>query len=290
MSKRLQPTILLFVLVLLVSSYSSCDLINPEEQIPSFLRIDSITLSTTISTEGHPVQQFTDAWVYNDEKLVGVYELPAIVPILKEGDSNIRIRGGIKLNGQVGSRIPNLYTKDFEAVIELFPDSLLHLNPVLRFNNWVNFTWLEDFDGTGVSLSQTTASEGVIERLSGTEAYDGKSLKLSLNADELFFECRKVGAPIDLPGGGTPVIMEFTYRCNNSFVVGLYSNDQSGTVQTSIIVLNPSEDWNHIYVNLTDAVSGNPNYTGHLPFFGFIKDEDITGESFVYLDNIRLLH
>jgi len=290
MSKHLRPTIFLFVLVLLASSYTSCELINPEEQIPSFLRIDSFSLSTTVLTEGHPVHQFTDAWVYDNERLLGIYELPAIVPILRSGDANIRIRGGIKLNGQVGSRIPNLFTKDFQATLELFSDSQLHVNPVLPFKTDVSFKWLEDFDGSGISLSQTSASEGVLERKSGTEAFDGQSLKLSINAGELLFECKKVGDPIVLPGGGTPVMIEFTYRCNNEFVFGLFSNIPGGTIQKSIIVLKPSADWNHIYVNLTDVVSSNPNFTGHLPFFGFIKDEDIAGESFVYLDNIRLLH
>ncbi|MBP9150854.1 MAG: hypothetical protein KBF73_01085 [Flavobacteriales bacterium] len=290
MSKRIRPTIFLFVLVVLASSYTSCELINPEEQIPSFLRIDSFLLSTNASTEGNPASQFTDAWVYNDEKLVGIYELPAIVPILKAGEANIRIRGGIKLNGQVGSRIPNLFTKDFQATLELFPDSQLHVNPTLQFNSWVNFDWLEDFDDSGVSISQTTTSEGDLDRIGGAEAYDDQSLKLSLSADELLFECKKVGDPIVLPGGGTPVLIEFTYRCNNAFVFGLFSNDLTGTVQNPVIVLNPSEEWNHVYINLTSAASSNPNYTGHLPFFGFIKDEDVAGESFVYLDNIRLLH
>ena len=290
MSKRLQSTIFLFVLVVLASSYTSCELINPEEQIPSFLRIDSFSLSANGTTEGNSASQFSDAWVYNNEKLVGIYELPAIVPILQAGEANIRIRGGIKLNGQVGSRIPNLYTKDYQAVIELFPDSQLHVNPTLKFNNWVHFDWLEDFDSFGISLAKTDASEGDLSRIDGAEANDGESLKLSLNADQLLFECKKVGNPIVLPGGGTPVLIEFTYRCNNAFVFGLFSNDLTGTVQNPIIVLNPSEQWNHVYINLTSAASSNPNYTGHLPFFGFIKDEDVAGESFVYLDNIRLLH
>ncbi len=289
MSKRIRPTIFLFVLVVLASSYTSCELINPEEQIPSFLRIDSFLLSTNASTEGNPASQFTDAWVYNDEKLVGIYELPAIVPILKAGEANIRIRGGIKLNGQVGSRIPNLFTKDYQATLELFPDSQLHVNPTLQFNSWVNFDWLEDFDGSGVSLSQTTISEGDLIRVDGAEAYDGQSLKLSLNADQFLFECKKVGE-IPIPGGGTPVIMEFTYRCNTALYVGLYSRDQTGIKQNRIIILNPTETWNHIYINLTEVVSSDPNFIGHQPYFGFLTNEEISGESFVYLDNIRLLH
>jgi len=291
MEKRLQPTIFLFILVFLTSSYTSCELINPEEQIPAFIRVDSISLSTNASTEGKPVQNFTDAWVYDNEKLVGIYELPAIVPILREGDANIRIRGGIKLNGQVGTRIPYFFSKDFSQTVELFPDSQVHINPTLTFLEGVTFDWLENFDNpTTISLVKTPQSQADVRLITDTESYDGKSLKLALEADQIIFECKLAGAGVDIPGGGTPSILEFTYRCNNSFVVGLFSTDPGGTIQTPIIVLNPTEDWNHIYVNLTDAVSANPNFSAQNPFFGFLRDEGVEGEAFVILDNIRMMY
>ena len=291
MRKRLRPTIFLSVLVLLASSYTSCELINPDEQIPSFIRIDSITLSTNPASEGNPVNNFTDAWVYDNEQLLGIYELPAVVPILRDGDANIRIRAGIKLNGQVGTRIPYLFSSDYLETIELFPDSQLHINPTVTFKSGVNFSWLESFDNSATTtLSKTSQSQAEVERIAGEESYDGSSLKLSLDADQFIFECKMTGNGIDIPGGGSPSILEFTYRCNNSFVVGLFSQDAGGTRQNAVISLKPSEDWNHIYVNLTDVVSANPNYTAQNPFFGFIRDENVEGEAFVIIDNIRMMH
>lgn len=292
MGKRLRPTsILLFVFVLLASSYTSCELINPEEQIPSFIRVDSISLSTNVATEGKPIQNFTDAWVYDNEQLVGIYELPAIVPVLRDGEANIRIRAGIKLNGQVGTRIPYLFSEDYVETIELFPDSQLHINPTVSFSSGVTFDWLENFDNSATTtLSKTSQSQAEVERVTGTESFDGQSLKLALDEDQLIFECKMTGNGIDIPGGGTPSILEFTYRCNNSFVVGLFSQDPGGTIQTSIISLKPTEEWNHIYVNLTDVVSSNANFTAQNPFFGFIRDEEVEGEAFVIIDNIRMMH
>jgi len=290
MRKRLRPTLFLSVLVLLASSYTSCELINPEEQIPSFLRIDSISFATA-SSEGKPIENFTDAWVYDNEQLVGVYELPAVVPVLRGGDANIRIRAGIKLNGQVGTRVPYIFSVDYLKTIELFPDSQLHINPTLFFKEGVTFDWLENFDNSSTTtLSKTSQSQAEVERITGVESYDGGSLKLALDADQLIFECKMTGDGVDIPGGGTPSFLEFTYKCNNSFVVGLFSEDPGGTRQNSIIILNPSEDWNHIYINLTDVVSANPNYTAQNPFFGFIRDENVEGEAFVILDNIRMMH
>ena len=85
-------------------------------------------------------------------------------------------------------------------------------------------------------------------------------------------------------------MLEFTYKANHPFRVGLFSRDQSGTFQVVIIVLNSTEEWNRIYVNLTDIISSNAAFIDHRPFFGFIKDENHVGEAYVILDNIRMLH
>ena len=288
MSNLLRSTIYLFFFVLLASGFAACDLINPDEQIPGFLKIDSISLSTSVE-EGNPDHNMVDAWVYENEKLIGIFELPAVVPILKSGDAEIRIRGGIKLNGQVATRIPYLFTKDYQATIELFPDSQISVNPTLEYQNWANHVWLEDFESVGLSLAATDLSEAELIRVEGEEAYQGKSLKLAINSSQNIFEC-KSGLAYDLPGGGDPVFLEVTYRCNHSFVVGLFSRDGGGTFQVPVVVLSPKEDWNRIYVNLTDIISSNSAFIDHQPFFGFVRDEGFEGEAHVYLDNIRLIY
>ena len=288
MRKLLQPAVSILIIVLISSAFSACELISPDEKTPSFLKIDSISLATTAS-EGPADHNIVDAWVFNNEQLVGIFELPAIVPILSEGEANIRIRGGIKLNGQVGTRIPYLYTQDYTGTLELFPDSQVHLNPTISFHDDINFPWIEDFEGVGLALSETTISDGRLERIDNEDAFDGESFKLSLSESQLIVECRFSEAQ-PLPAGGTPVMMEFTYRSNHTLIAGIFSRDQTGTFQVPIIVLSPSEDWNRVYVNLTDIVSSNSGFFEHQPYFGFIRDEDHEGEAFVILDNIRVLH
>jgi len=278
-----------FVVLLMAASQSGCDLINPEEQIPAFIRIDSITMTTDVATYGSPDQNFVDAWVYSNEQLVGIYELPAVVPIYASGESPVRIRAGIKMNGQVGTRIPYLYSRDFVDEVNLFEDSTVHLNPVLTYNPTFTPEWIEGFENPGISLSQSSVSEGTLTRVSGAQAYEGQSMQMHLSAGETVFECRE-NADHDLPGQGTPVLLEFTYRCNHRFFVGLFSTDQSGTYQIPIIVLNASEDWNRVYVNLTDIVSANASYIHHNSFFGYVRDDGFEGDIDVYIDNIKILY
>jgi hypothetical protein len=63
----------------------SCDIINPEEEVPSFIRIDSFSFKTEYATQGFPSFDIPDAHVYVDNKLIGIYELPAQVPVMKTG-------------------------------------------------------------------------------------------------------------------------------------------------------------------------------------------------------------
>ncbi|MEM9024932.1 MAG: hypothetical protein AAGB22_14400, partial [Bacteroidota bacterium] len=79
---------------------SSCDIINPEEEIPSFLRIDSINLNITNSgIQGAPTENITEAWVFWNSELIGVFELPAIIPILAAGQGELQVAAGIQVNG-----------------------------------------------------------------------------------------------------------------------------------------------------------------------------------------------
>jgi hypothetical protein len=288
MRSLLHPTIFILFLIGLSSTFNSCELINPDEQTPAYLCIDSISLATT-SVEGSADANIVDAWVFDNEQLVGIFELPAVVPILNTGEANIRIRGGIRLNGQVGTRIPYLYTQDYQNTIELFPDSQVCINPTVSFHDDINFPWIEEFEGVGLSLETTPVNDGELTKIEGPEAYQGESLKLSLSEIQLIVECRLADA-IALPGGGSPVMLEFTYRSNHTLIAGVFSSDQTGTFQVPIIVLNPSEDWNRIYVNLTDIISSNSGFIDHRPYFGFLRDEDHEGEAFAIIDNIRLLH
>lgn len=277
-----------FSVVIAVSS-ASCDLINPEEQIPAFIRVDSFDITPAIG-QGTDVHDIVDAWVFDNEQLVGVYELPATVPVLTTGDANIRIRPGIKLNGQVANRTAFQFLEDFTGTVELFEDSTVNINPTLSFKNAVATPWIEDFDSPPTSISNTSISQGSISLVSGTEAYEGNSALLTLPADQDLFECRVNSPGFDLPSAGATVILEFSYKCNHPFRLSLVSSNSGGSVQTPIIEISASDEWKHIYVSLTETTSAIFTANEHLPAFGFLRQEDFNEDVKVYLDNIRLMH
>jgi hypothetical protein len=72
-------TYLLIVLVL-----SSCQKEDTVD-IPTYLKIDNIVLD-----EGNTTSIITDAWVYVNDQLQGVYELPAKFPVLEEDIQTVK--------------------------------------------------------------------------------------------------------------------------------------------------------------------------------------------------------
>ena len=75
----------LFIIYLLFS----CDNENINE-VPTYIKIDSIVLDENTS------QNISDVWIYIDDILQGVYELPIEVPLLVEGNHKLRIKAGIR--------------------------------------------------------------------------------------------------------------------------------------------------------------------------------------------------
>ncbi len=52
-------------------------------------------------------QKITDGWLYVDGEYLGAYTLPAIVPVLAEGENEVILFPGVKENGIEAT--PNIY-------------------------------------------------------------------------------------------------------------------------------------------------------------------------------------
>ena len=96
-----------------------------------------------------------------------------------------------------------------------------------------------------------------------------------------------------LPKGGANVYLELNYKCNQKFVAGITSYSSSGfqIQQSPLITINKSDDWNKLYINLTDEVSAvyNVSADNFKFFFSMVKESGVS-VSELYLDNIKLIH
>jgi len=249
---------------------------NPNT-IPAYLKIDAITLN-----ENNTTANITDAWVYINDQLQGVYELPATFPMLENDYQTLRIKAGIKSNGIASSRIAYPFYASFIDTILLTPNQTITVNPTVSYLDSLGF-WLEDFE-TGLSLDTDSLSFS-IDNFNGI---DNKYGKITLQDSMFLSEITTFELPY-LPQAGAPVFLELDYTSNTQFLVGVYINYPQSVVQKDLLWINPKDDWNKIYINLTSTISEGVGAASFKVFIGMIRDFSLDKNE-LYFDNLKVVY
>ena len=261
----------------------SCEVINTEEDNPSIITIESIEV------DGNHTSKITDAWVYVDNEFQGVYPLPTSFPVFKTGQQEIIIEAGIKKNGISSSRENYHYFTSFEVKTELFEKQNTSFSPKVSYS-LSSFPYIENFEGVGTSLSVVSdSSNHTIEKIynSSNNNYGNYYAKSVISGEygELF-ECNTPN--FDLPKDQV-VYLEMDYKCNVPIIVGIYANGSSEIDKNTIIYLSEKQEWNKIYISLTEIIYNYNDANDYKLFFAIPRDTTVA-QNEMYLDNIRLLY
>lgn len=275
---------LLFVIGI---TFFSCSKEDYEAQIPTYISIDQITLTTNLVTEGSASSNIVDAWVFINDDLVGVYELPAKFPVLKEGNATIKIFAGIKNNGASGDRKRYLLYSGHTEQINMVRGETIVINPTVNYASGTIFSWIEDFESASLSFLYTSGSDTVINKQSLDVKEGSFSGLAKLNDDMDFFEATTIGLT-NVPRK-TTVYLELDFKTNEQVLIGIYLD---GT-QYPLVTLNTTTIWKKIYIDLETIINDNPAASELKVFIG-IKETGstpfITSSPEIYLDNLKLVH
>ena len=281
---------LLTLLTILSFFISSCEIINPAEEIPSYIRIDTIPL-TTQATEGPNTCKITDAWVYVDGKSIGAFELPCTFPVLASGKHQIEVLPGIKLDGIAATRAIYQFYQPYQSTVDLTPKLTTLVKPNTSYYSNINFDFVERFNPPGFYFEKTSYSDTniVIVPDNSYAKNEGKYGAGYVDAAHSVFEFATHNAYV-LPNTGKPVFLELDYKCTIPFAIGLYITYNDGSVtQYPVFVVNKSDNWNKTYINLTQVVQREQTATNFKVFFRGEYESDVT-DCHVFLDNIKLIH
>lgn len=282
-----------FLLVIFLTFFlNSCEIINPSEQIPAYIKIDNLPFRDNPDEVGSTKQKIEYIWFYLDEDLQGVYELPANFPVLKLGKRRVRINGGVKMNGISATKIsyPFFDFNTKEYYIEA--GKTLEIKDTIRYIENMNLIFREDFD-VGLSFQNMSGSLATMQRTTNpSQIYEGTGSGIvELNSTENYFKSRmSQSVPIKLPGGGRNIFLEVNYKNDAGFTIGLASVQSNGEIdEWDILSVNPRSEWNKIYVNFTNAVSYNQSTTEH---YFYVKSNLPEGKSSATLlfDNFKLIY
>src|SRR5690606_35179293 len=127
------------------------------DKVPAYVEIPAITLNASDS-QGGTSAKITDAWVYADEELIGVYEIPARIPILREGTSTLMVQPAVKRNGMYDDRVRYPFYTTWTGTVDMVPTNTATLQPVVQYVSQASF-WIEGFEDAGTNVEVTAASD-----------------------------------------------------------------------------------------------------------------------------------
>jgi hypothetical protein len=286
--------LLVFLILSLIAT--SCDKLYKDEGVPGYIRINSIPLSTKDDfSEGSSSSRIVDAWIYVDDNLQGVYQLPCHFPILKLGNKKVVVRAGILMNGIRKTRIDYPFYASYDTIVSIEEAKTVEITPRVKYFENTVFHWLETFDGLGLSLQPTNSSPNGIDVITASPSvFEGLgSGRFRIMDGSLNVEIATINN-YDLPKMGAEVYLEIDYRINHPLNVGLFVNNPDQVVQESVMELNPTIDangnlfWNKIYIHLTQVVSQHPFAENYKVYFGALKRDEFPNPEF-FIDNIKLV-
>lgn len=249
----------LYLLGLLAFSLLGCDLFDEEEQIPAYLYVEPFSFEVDDpDAQGAASALIAYGWVYVDGQYFGAYEFPARVPVLAEGVSEVTVLPGIRDNGSVLSPQVYAFYERYDENRELLPGQTDTIRPLTRYQENLNFAFLEDFEGGHPFVLDLLGnqSEDMVIVLDPDPPFDGGAGRLSVNEDDPVSGVVTQPTFTGLPTNGSPVYLELDYRTEVNLRVGLVAFDIQGNVlPITTLVLRPNESWNKVYFSLAEPLN-----------------------------------
>ena len=257
--------------------------------IPTYFQLNSIDFEDNINGESSS-SKINDVWFYVNDQKQGIYELPCIFPVIGYGINEIKIFSGIKVNGISATRDIYPFYETYDTTLTFYSDSILVLNPKARYKENLKF-YLEDFDGIGNNFDISVNSDtNFIIPFVTDSVYENSSKigKVVINEPFLNFEATTFEID-DFPGAGSPVYLEMDYKNNSSFIIGTYINYSQSVIKKSIISINPSEEWNKIYINLTPTINESIGAQSFKVFISMLRPENKQSIE-LSIDNFKIIY
>lgn len=269
---------------------SSCNVIDPKEDIPTYVKIDSVDfIINNPLKEGSASSRVTAAWVYYNNDAVGVFDIPCTVPVITNGEEGkLSFAPGITLNGLQDLQ-PRYEFYTFDTIsLKTNPGQVVNYTPRVSYINAAKFQFKEDFEiGNSFEEYQNIIGDTAIVRTTDPSLVieGGGAGIIRLDANTPTSEnITKTGFNIT-PG---EAYIEIEYKCNVPFEVGLYNTlNNQVDVHDYIFGVKAKEEWSKIYIELG-------SYTGQYPGTDYrvmIKTALEEGQSsgYVILDNIKVI-
>lgn len=266
-----------------------CNIINPAEKIPTYIRLDSFKVKTPDpSRTGSGSSRITSAFVYVNNAFVGAYDVPATVPLMIDKDAVVTIGAGINYSGLKSYQYLYPFYYNDTVTVKYAPGTTMHHTAYAKYTEAALFRWIEDFEtgNTFVKIDENNASDTTLVRTTdASKVFEGGGSGQMLLSSTKPSSQNINNKDITIKKGDA--FIEVNYRCNVPFQVGLQTTKSGSVYYEYIAGANVSETWGKLYIGLQSFLGTYDVSSCRVMIKASLPDGQTSG--YVYLDNIKVI-
>jgi hypothetical protein len=276
-----------------VGILSACIKNNPN---PSWIEVNPFVLVANPAlsgSEGQLSQDFRDVWLYIDDQMVGCFQTPFKIPVLKEGNVNIKIYPAVRNNGISSDKKIYPFMNVYEINSTLVQNQTLTVNPVTSYVDNLNF-WIEDFEDASIKIQDdpNTSLTNLFVSSDNLTPFNGFNYgKVVLNEMDSIWVASTT-EQLSIPKNKA-CFLEVDYYNTNTFVQGFLALSINGNVYQDNAGFNEQTfsavKWKKMYIELTELIGNSVNGSNFIQTFKSNLDS-LQTETFICIDNIKIVY
>lgn len=273
-----------FTIVFVTIFCASCAIIDNFDEEPMFLEISEATFNPPVGID--PAHDIRDVWVFADGFNVGIFELPARVPVLGTDSVDINLLPGIRNNGLSNSSRDFPFYKPTVVTLPFEASSVEEIELETSYLDDILFSLNEDFESSNVFTADIDNDTSTFLQVVDESTFGSKAGRIDVNTATSRFQIATSRLyPTDVLGT-SEVYLEMNHRNEVGFAIGIIGH-QDGFVETiGVISLFPTDEWRKLYLDLSPHINAGlyDNYQILIAGSGLVE----TGQ--IWLDNLRVVH
>ena len=268
----------------------SCDIINPEEEIPSYVKIDSFEVEETPDVETFGLgSKIVAANVLINGETAGIISIPGKIPVFAEGDATITLDPLVQENG-----VDNLlqiypFFERVDIPVNLTRQDSVSINPKTKHQTDILFRgstfsgsdefFTEDLDGNG--FTQLSISNV------GGQAGEGSVGRIVINAANPIYQAATSESSLIDISNYTQTWLEVQYKSDVDFTFGA-RDAVNGNIRE--FGIRGKDEWNTIYFNMANFLFSNNFLTFQLTINASLPDSWSGDDAEILIDNVKFVY
>ena len=268
---------------------AGCNIINPKEQVPTYVHIDSFTFIGN-PAYGSSSHKITNIRAYFNNGSVGNFDLPVTFPVLASSPGTVLVLPGIDFDGLT----------DYPSVYPFYLGDTLALTPapgtVINFKAKTSYStstitplpFNANFDDSN-PFKFVSGDDSLVRDITPADVFEGRGvghIKLRAPQDSST-NVSSVSFPLPYTKDS---YLELNYKSNMPVQIFITTMVNGVYVEDEIIGLNaPDFTWRKVYLGIAYFAAGNEGTAYNIIIRAQLNDNIGQTSGDAYFDNIKVV-